>query len=407
MKDRRIFRRVAERLLTEAEGSDEDLGNLDEYAKAMETALMPARKNGFEDDDVKDLVSYIYSKSGYAVGLQNVILNFCRGYSLKGSHDLKRTYDASKDPMQHALKVGEYVEEYVDGWNARDSAKPESLPGDENPKYGKYIFAPNRKNQVPPEESTPQEKYVYRELSKHILDNEPMEADAVLSLMQDLEDGAYSGILHEPSATILYRGIRLDKGELEKLIELSDVPDEGSHKVSKFVGGRPGSKEGSTAWSADPESAREFSSAGLHGQDYSVILFARRDENPSTFLEGPGGLYKVSTFSVLSGENESIALGPVRIYKVAWTKVSSWTKGSQPGKFSGDISEAVMRRVLREACTCDDSGPVNEVIRKCGSKWCLYTKGKDRSTGKRRRLGTHSSKAGAERQERAIKARGG
>lgn len=46
-----------------------------------------------------------------------------------------------------------------------------------------------------------------------------------------------------------------------------------------------------------------------------------------------------------------------------------------------------------------------EIIKKCGDKWCLYTKGK--SGGKRRRLGTHDSRAGAERQERAIKARGG
>jgi hypothetical protein len=50
---------------------------------------------------------------------------------------------------------------------------------------------------------------------------------------------------------------------------------------------------------------------------------------------------------------------------------------------------------------------ITEIIRKCGDDWCLYTKGKDKKTGKRRRLGTHSSRAGAERQERAIKARGG
>lgn len=48
-----------------------------------------------------------------------------------------------------------------------------------------------------------------------------------------------------------------------------------------------------------------------------------------------------------------------------------------------------------------------EIIRKCGDEWCLYTKKKDRSTGRRRRLGTHSSRAGAERQERAIKSHGG
>jgi len=48
-----------------------------------------------------------------------------------------------------------------------------------------------------------------------------------------------------------------------------------------------------------------------------------------------------------------------------------------------------------------------EIIRKCGDDWCLYTKKKDKKSGKRRRLGTHSSRSGAERQERAIKASGG
>lgn len=48
---------------------------------------------------------------------------------------------------------------------------------------------------------------------------------------------------------------------------------------------------------------------------------------------------------------------------------------------------------------------INEIIHKCGGKWCLMTKHK--KNGKRRKLGTHSSKASAERQERAIHAHGG
>lgn len=48
---------------------------------------------------------------------------------------------------------------------------------------------------------------------------------------------------------------------------------------------------------------------------------------------------------------------------------------------------------------------LSEIIKKCGDKWCLYSKHK--VGGKRKRLGTHPSKAAAERQERAIKAHGG
>ena len=50
---------------------------------------------------------------------------------------------------------------------------------------------------------------------------------------------------------------------------------------------------------------------------------------------------------------------------------------------------------------------LSEIVRKCGDDWCLYTKKKDPKTGKRRRLGTHPSKAAAYRQEKAIKSHGG
>lgn len=58
-----------------------------------------------------------------------------------------------------------------------------------------------------------------------------------------------------------------------------------------------------------------------------------------------------------------------------------------------------VREIIREEI-------LNEIIKKCGDKWCLYTKHKEKN-GKRRRLGTHSSRQGAENQEKAIKAHGG
>lgn len=48
---------------------------------------------------------------------------------------------------------------------------------------------------------------------------------------------------------------------------------------------------------------------------------------------------------------------------------------------------------------------LDEVIKKQGGKYVLMTKHK--KGGKRRKLGTHTSKASAERQERAIHAHGG
>ena len=61
------------------------------------------------------------------------------------------------------------------------------------------------------------------------------------------------------------------------------------------------------------------------------------------------------------------------------------------------MSSDLLREFVRES--------LDEIIKKQGSKYVLMTKHK--KGGKRRKLGTHSSKASAERQERAIHAHGG
>jgi hypothetical protein len=61
------------------------------------------------------------------------------------------------------------------------------------------------------------------------------------------------------------------------------------------------------------------------------------------------------------------------------------------------VNETLLRELIEEVLA--------EVIKKQGGKYVLMTK--HRKNGKRRKLGTHSSKASAERQERAIHARGG
>lgn len=58
------------------------------------------------------------------------------------------------------------------------------------------------------------------------------------------------------------------------------------------------------------------------------------------------------------------------------------------------MSEDLLKEFIRDV--------LNEIIRKCGNKWCLYTKEKDPKTGKRKRLGTHDTKQDAYKQEYAI-----
>lgn len=58
------------------------------------------------------------------------------------------------------------------------------------------------------------------------------------------------------------------------------------------------------------------------------------------------------------------------------------------------MSSELLREFIEET--------LDEIIKKSGSKYVLYSKSK--KGGKHKKLGTHSSKASAERQERAIHA---
>ncbi len=75
-----------------------------------------------------------------------------------------------------------------------------------------------------------------------------------------------------------------------------------------------------------------------------------------------------------------------------WRRYTAW----------GSVAASVTRFVAN----VNEMMRVNEIIRRCGGSWCLYTRNKGKG-GKRRRLGTHPSKKAAQRQERAIKANGG
>ncbi len=58
--------------------------------------------------------------------------------------------------------------------------------------------------------------------------------------------------------------------------------------------------------------------------------------------------------------------------------------------------------IVNEQIVFVDAEELQEIIRKVGNEYVLYSKKKNPKTGKRRRLGSHSSKEAAERQERAI-----
>jgi hypothetical protein len=102
------------------------------------------------------------------------------------------------------------------------------------------------------------------------------------------------------------------------------------------------------------------------------------------------------------GPADPIDTGPASVYtRMGMITSSDEHIGTDPDADNPELSdaetddEAALREVVR--------GMVSEIIRRCGKSWCLYTKHKDPRTGHRRRLGTHTSREAAARQERAIK----
>lgn len=347
-----------------------DPENFKEFVESLQDALVPLGKLKLDRHDIESLSNEVFitlnakTKFQYIPPIQVLVEAMMSDGKLKYDLDaafdavtlgLKKIYTAVQklgaDPLRYVYSVTLIINDFVTDYSGKETAEPESPPGQENPKYGKYLFAPQRKNQVPFEWNTGTEEKVYQALLKHVSENEPMNSDAALELMQDLEDGAYSKILHEPQAEIVYRGIALDRDALATMLGKPEFPDTGELKVSKFISSRPGGKEGSTAWTTVPAAVKKFTVA-YPGAPYSVVLYAKRSENPHTFLEGPGGFYKVPSLGVLKHEEESIALGPVRVYKIAWEKHKFGSREtSWSDVYSGEIKEVterVLSRLLRE-----------------------------------------------------------
>jgi hypothetical protein len=226
-----------------------------------------------------------------------------------------------------------------------------------DPPYGKYVFAPQRKGKVPKEKNTPQEQNAYDNLKDHVRNNTPMDNDVAIELMQIIDDGLYSGVIHEPDTEFVFRGIKLGIDSLEEFLGIENVPDSGSKMTSQRVNARSDTdsgRTGSTAWTTSIAAAKKFTGS-YRTREYSVILVARTDENPDSFMEGPGGFYKVKDLDTYAvDEVETIALGPIRLYKVYWQKTYGRTPDDQfdmpieemEGK-SPNVSEALLRSLIR------------------------------------------------------------
>lgn len=209
---------------------------------------------------------------------------------------------------------------------------------------GSYAFAPQRKGKVPYEENTVAEEEIYSKLIDYIINNRKMPDNVIAQIKSFQEMGLYSSIFKAPAGKYIYRGLALSKDDLKRY---GINPDAGrteqlrrKRKNTKGLDESPGRPDDSTfddvlykdvkmtytplygstsGWSTDIDAAREFS-GGTPKRIYSCLIVADLTDNPNTFISGPGGFYDIDATTSYQHELESIALGPVKVFRLYWQK---------------------------------------------------------------------------------------
>ena len=193
---------------------------------------------------------------------------------------------------------------------------------------GRVAFAKARPN-TPPEPDTALEANLLRRIQSHFAGVQllqPKEMELIRGLMRD---GIYTSIFKEPKDEVLVRGISIGEKYLRELTGLEgEIPLKGSVETSYTY-----APKASSSWTNNRSVAKTFAKRGTspdptwatwssQNRPYAVVLHARVSDNPNMFVTGPDGLYKLKKIEALFGnEHESIALGPIRIFKVEWKNI--------------------------------------------------------------------------------------
>jgi hypothetical protein len=177
---------------------------------------------------------------------------------------------------------------------------------------------------VPFEPDTPREVDLYADIDAHFSQNANLPKKSVNLLAKMLDAGKYSDIFKETKAKVVYRGVAAGSRWIRALLGLSasdPVPLKGTEKIDYEYKSSDGK---AMSWSTSKSIARSFQESSAEEVSYSdkpmyaAVLTATIEDNPGTFLSGPGGLYNLKAAEHYSTESEVLALGPVRVTGITW-----------------------------------------------------------------------------------------
>jgi len=193
---------------------------------------------------------------------------------------------------------------------------------------GDIEFSPERTDGADTsEDNTSYEDYLFKALDNWFTGNRiPPDLEYDLrSLMSD-----YPKFFHEPRVDEVYRGLAVAATDVARWTKL---PPEtfiraGDAMVDFTAYPRRNSMGGTlVSWTTEYDSAEGFSkgtnidapSRPTRLKPVMLIMHAKVSDNPNTFLDLADIAGRVHAFKSWSYEEEALALGPVKVYKIEWT----------------------------------------------------------------------------------------
>lgn len=182
--------------------------------------------------------------------------------------------------------------------------------------WGDYAFGDNRRD-VPFEMNTPDEEFAKAALDDHF-EGLPLNAKNAKEIQKLVQHGLYTDILQLPKhVSVVYRGMAMDLNVLLDMLDEVDPTIKGWQNIDATLKPRKG--RATASWSIDYEAAKEFAADALEkgfpiDSDAVPIVFAAQvSNNPGAFIINPEKVYDVADWTSLSREQETIAVGPIKV----------------------------------------------------------------------------------------------
>lgn len=170
---------------------------------------------------------------------------------------------------------------------------------------------------VEPDNAT--EETLYTQLHRFFCSNDTLDSKTLALLRSFMETGEYNDVFKPPSTSEVYRGISVDEDWLKDCLEESEnIVEESGEKEVFYISGKSNTM---CSWTTNKDIATKFSNANHHrggNYPYAVIMTASVSDNPTKFVSGPGGLYKLMGIAAYANEKEVIGLGSIDVHKINW-----------------------------------------------------------------------------------------